>query len=258
MDNSVQDAIIEAFTDIGVYAPGESVDAPLANYGLQKANELLDSWNVERNLIFTTQFSQFTLTPNLQPHTIGPTGTFNVPGIRPVEILGANLILNNVSPNANLPIFIRDADWWLQQRVKPLATNFPTDLYYEPDFANAVNSNGSCFFWPVPLVAYPVLLQLRSAVGNNNLTLASNLFMPPGYQRAFVKTLAVELWSGLNPGQPIDPVLVETVRQARSVIRSLNSKSPRIATGRDGLPSQQGARPSFNWQTGLNSNYGGR
>lgn len=247
MDNSVQDLIISAFIEIGAFSPGESMDAALANYGLEKLNEMLDSWNAEQELIFTTEFSTFTLVPNLQPHTIGPTGaTFTVPVYRPTKLHGANLVLNNVTPNVNVPIHVRDKDWWLGQRIQQLATSYPTDVYYETDFPN-----GSLFFWPVPQTAFLVQLNFNTPVFSGSLALNSTLSGPPGYQRAITKSLALELWPGMNAGQQVDPVLADQARAARYVIRGLNSASPRIATGADGLPSGPGNRPSFNWRTGF-------
>lgn len=249
MSQNAQAIITAAIGEINAVAAGESPTAAELSFGLDKLNRLIDAWNAERLAIYTQNFTQYTLVPNLSPHTIGPTGntptpTFTCQGTRPVKILGANLVINTSSPSYNIQINIRDADWWLMQSVQGLTTTYPTDLYYEPDWPN-----GSLYFWPVPTTAYPVQLETLTNLGSFP-TLGTTFTLPPGYWDAIVYNLALSLCPsfGKTPG----PILISEARRTKMAIKSLNAVMPRIATGGGGLPQGGGNRPSFNWRTGFN------
>ncbi len=227
----VTNALIEA----GWLAQGETPNAPDANFALGKLNRILDQWSAKKIFAFAEQFAVYNLVPNLAPHTIGPTGAFVVP-VRPVRILGAALRLNNVASAVDCPIAIRDADWWNNQRVKSLETAIPTDLYYEPDMPN-----GSLYFWPVPNVAYQVLLRTWQIV-STFATLATSYNLPPGYEEAITMTLAASLIG------PNSQALLLQAREAITAIQGNNSKSPRISTTDAGMPTKR--RVIFNYFTG--------
>lgn len=169
---------------------------------------------------------------------------FVVADQRPEKIDSANLILNNVTPNVNITIEIRDYDWWAAQKVQPLATNYPTDLYYQTDWPN-----GSLFFWPIPQTNWPVQLFLRTVL--QQVTATQSFTLPPGYWSALMLTLAERLWDPLISDAQISPLLVRDAAKARGIVKAQNAESPRIATGGDGLPSGHAALPNFNWRTGM-------
>jgi hypothetical protein len=228
----VTNALIEA----GWLAQGETPNAGDANFALSKMNRILDQWAAKKLFAYAQQFIKFNLTPNLSPHTIGPSGTFVVP-VRPVRIDGAALTLNTVVPPVDCPInHTRDAAWWNNQRVKGISTSVPTDLYYEPDFPN-----GSLYLWPVPKVAYQILLQLRQQI-STFATLATSYNLPPGYEEALTMTLAENLIG------PNSQALAKQAMTAREVIMGNNSKSPRISTADHGMPGTR--RASFNYYSG--------
>jgi hypothetical protein len=201
--NICQDALFE----IGVLAPGESLQAADGAFALGKLNRLIDNWNAERAAVYSDQFEAYTLVPSLAPHTIGPTGaTFTVTQ-RPVTIEGASVILDNVTPAVYVPIAVRDAAWWDAQTVPDLTAEFPTDVYYEPAWPN-----GKLWFWPVPTTAYGVNLMTRIVLAE--LTLASSFSLPPGYKDAITLTLAEDLASPY--GAQISQITREKARDARA------------------------------------------
>ena len=233
---SASTIIVNALIEAGWLAQGEPPNAGDANFALGKLNRILDQWAAKKVYAWAMQFLQFTLIPNLAPHTIGPTGVFAVP-IRPVRLEGAALVLNNVTPNVDSPILkLRDAAWWNNQRVKSLSSAVPTDVYYEPDVPN-----GSLYFWPVPNVAYGVRLQIWQQLGKF-ASLASSYSLPPGYEEALTMTLAASL-IGPNSG-----ALAIQAREAVATIQGNNCKSPRIATADHGMPGKR--RGTFNYYTG--------
>lgn len=227
--------VVNALIESGWLAQGETPNAADANFALSKLNRVLDQWQAKKIYAYAMQFQAYTLIPNLAPHTIGPSGTFVVP-VRPVRLEGATLILNNVQPNVDCPINLRDAAWWNSERVKTLATSVPTDLYYEPDFPN-----GSLYFWPVPSWAYGVRLQTWQQI-STFATLATSYNLPPGYEEAITMTLAANLIGPNSQG------LALQAREAVAAIQGNNNKSPRISSADHGTSGKK--RGSFNYYSG--------
>ena len=70
--------------EIGTLAQGEALSADDQAWVLQKLQRVIDTFNAKRTMVYANNFTPFTLVANLAPHTIGPTGTFQV-AQRPVE-----------------------------------------------------------------------------------------------------------------------------------------------------------------------------
>jgi hypothetical protein len=237
------DVIMQAMQEIGVLDPNETPTGPEGATGLLKLNRMLDSWNADGRYVYATVFQNFTITPNLQPHTIGPSGTFAV-NQRPTQLLAANIILNSGSPQAvRQPVQVRDEDWWASKSSYAVVSTFPTDVYYSADWPN-----GSLYLWPVPNTAYPLELEFLTVL--EELQLNSAFCMPPGYMDAVVYSLAIALCPSFSVAPSQALMLLASKAIAR--IQGLNVTSPRIGTRDAGVPSGGKARPSFNWLTGQN------
>jgi hypothetical protein len=239
---TASDIIRDALYELGVLAAGESLQAQDAEYGLGKLNRLLDNWNAERAAVYAQQFVTYTITPLLQPHTIGPTGaTFTVTQ-RPQKIDGANIILDTSTPDVRTPLEIRGDDWWRDLPVPEVTGSVPTDLYYSPDWPN-----GSIYLWPEPTVAYGLELETRILLAA--LTLASTFSLPPGYQDAITLTLAESLVPAYPSAASILPVVEKMATRARGRVFGNNDVTPRLATVDAGMPGG-GSGSSFNYKTG--------
>lgn len=243
MPYTARDLIYEALKEMEAYSEGETPDAGDASVGLDKLNRLFDSWAADEILAYSKNFFTYTLTPNLAPHTIGPTGTFVV-ATRPIQIENASIVLNNVSPPVNNPLALRDADWWANERVQTLATTLPTDLFYNPVFPN-----GELNLWPIPQIAYGLQLETLNIL--SQVVFGTVLNLPPGYRDALVYSLAESLCPAF--GQSISPVLEKLAMKARNKIILPNTNSaPRISTMDSGMASSSQRRASFNYRTGQN------
>lgn len=242
MPVTTRQVLIDALVELGVYSIAENPSAADLQVALGKLNRLLDNWNAERAAVYADTFVSYTLVPNLQPHTIGPaaeTPTWTATQ-RPVAIAGASVVLDNVTPAVYTPITLRDAQWWHDQTVPGVTSEFPTDLYYEPGWPL-----GSLYFWPVPTVAYGLELQLRIVLAE--LDLADTFSLPPGYKDAITLTVAEQCARPF--GKPVQPDLRMDAARARARIFGNNDTTPRLATQDAGMPSK--GRPYFNYRTGL-------
>lgn len=224
--------------------------------GLTFLNQIVDQWAARRVYAWATMFTAYTLTPNHQPHLLGPglaspdfaTTPAGTP--RPPRIESASLILNNSTPNVDLDINIRDAAWWHDETVKPLATSVPTDLYYEPDFLGA-SPAGALWLWPVPTFAYGVRLETWQQLVQ--LPLVTSAFVaPPAYLAALSLTLA-EVLADMNddPRYRPPPGLAARAARARAIVGMGNTSSPRISSQDIGVHRSSGARRGdFNYYSG--------
>ena len=245
MSDTVLDIVTDILTEIEAYQVGEDVDPADAQRVVRIVNRELDAWAARKLYVYAVTFTEFTLTPDHAPHLIGPG--LNPPDFavaqRPVRLEGATLVLNNVTPNVDIPLNPRGSDWWNYQRVKSLTTAVPTDLYYNPAYPN-----GELNFWPVPDFGYGARLELWGLLAQlGKLSLAFD--MPPGYKRAVVLTGAVR---SCRPfGRPLRPDLVADAAQARADIQKDNAKVQPMPSADFGASGSSGRRRGdFNYYTG--------
>lgn len=238
------DLITGSFQELGIYGAADVLSGEDAALGLVLLNDLLDEWNADRQAVFADVWSPFTLTPNLQPHTIGVAAnapTFALAGNRPVSIDGASLIDTTVTPNVYSPLTIRDKEWYDAQSVPTLASTIPTDLYYNPTWPN-----GSIYLLPIPTAADGIRLLTRTVLAQ--LALVTTFTLPPGYQKALKLTLAEDLCGPMSV--PVPQMLPMRAIKARGKVFANNTITPKLATRDSGMPGgRQGG--SFNYLSGL-------
>lgn len=244
---AVADYISGALTEFNVLQPGRSPTARDGDWCLFLLNELRDFWNAKRETVWAEIFSQFTLVPGLQPHTIGPTGATFTLAVRPVTIDGASLLVNNVTPAVKNPINLRDYQWWLanstanQTYANTITSSIVTDIYYEPDWPN-----GKLFMFPAPTTAYGLILVTRTLLGP--VVATDTIDLPPGGQRAFRLTLVEALCSSF--GRAVPAQVEKLARQARAQFFGNNILVPALVTRTSGMPGSAHHRPDFDWRTG--------
>ena len=147
----VYDICLDALIESAV-APGENPGPDEAQWVSRKFDYLVDIWQAKEFYVFSHAFNVYSLPANTNPVSIGPSGVaiFSTNGQpRPVRIVSANLLLQNVvslsDPGlVDLPINIRDHQWWAAQQVKNIQTNIPTDLYYDPTSPDGSLTSGRC------------------------------------------------------------------------------------------------------------------
>ena len=257
MSITVLKFLTAALSEIGVASGSDAVSGDDMDQALTIFNEVADLWNADEQRIFDVRFANYTLTANLQPHTIGiaansPTFTIPTPvgggtgtlGNRPQRIIGANLILNTSSPNTYTPLNIADRQWWLGQPTPGLTGANPTDLYYEPAWPN-----GNIYLWPVPTTAYGIQLELVITFAQFELT--DTFSLPPGYQRALRLSVAEALVPSFLV--PMPQGLPQMAMEARAIVFDQNTEIPRLISDapRSGGPNQS----NWDWRTGQLTNY---
>lgn len=243
-----------AMLKIGAIDPYDTIDAQEAADIQAQANILVDSWNAAEAYVWANTFFTGLLTPNIQPHLIGPGGTANfnqAAGIlqRPVKILDANILLNalagppwigQTTVRLSVKVHQDKGKWWSAKKAPGVASTTPTDMYYEPDWPN-----GSMFIWVVPKVAYPLELLLQTLLVQYQL--ADTVTLPPGGLMAFVYSLAEMIAPDFD--LPWTQALEQLKRAALRRFTNLNIGSPVMGTKDAGIPGGQvgGKRSDWNY-----------
>lgn len=225
---TIQDLVTDAFRELGVL---NAVDPPTgeeSTLGLFRLNKILDNFNADRDAIYAQVFTSLTLSPGVNPHTIGPSGATVTVSQRPVSIEGAQLIVGSVYSQ----IKVRDRDWYRHRTNPTLSSAIVTDLFYEPSFPN-----GSIYFQPVPSSAYSVLLDVRVMLAA--VTLADVFTFPPGYQDFLTMLLAIDLSGPMLVA--VSPETRHKMQVAEARVGRNNIRIPRISTRDAGMPR---GRPS--------------
>ena len=228
---TARDLLEDVGHELGVLDPHESLTANQARLGLSKLTRLVDTWNADRQAIVADQLLTFTLTPSLQPHTIGASGATWTTSIRPVSIEGAQLMTDSTSA-----IRLRTSDWWQALTSPTQTSDTPTDLYYAPTWPL-----GKLYFWPIPTAATDVQLLVRVALADYDLD--TTFTMPPGYRDAMTLTLVESCQSVL--GGVVTPATQMAATQARARIFSNNMVVPKLITD-----MMQPGGGWFDYQTG--------
>ena len=186
--------LLQVAADDVVLTDGEANDA------LEALNQMLDSWSNESLMLYHVTREQFTLTPGLNPHTIGPAG--NLATDVPLNIEAATVTVGGV----DYPIIPVDYDDYAVIKLKTLSNVYPEYLYF--DKSNPVL--GQIYLYPVPSTASTFNLYSRKALTQFS-SLTDDIILPPGYERALKYCLAVDIAPEyqISAGQDVIALAVE-------------------------------------------------
>ena len=238
-----QDICRQAMMDAAVLGVGAPIDGSQAQDIVNKLNRIMDNLNCAERFSYAETSFIGTMTANLNPHLIGPTGTVNfVQAQRPISIDSANIVYNAGSLAVNVPLdIVFTFREYADLAVPSIGTLFPKLLYYEQDWPN-----GKIYLYPVPTAAYGLNIWQRTIL--TQLLLTDTFSLPPGYWDAITLTLAEDICPMFE--QEPSQLLRDKARQARSRVEGNNLSIPRIATRDAGMQGRQNTQ-DFNWLSGL-------
>jgi len=211
------DILTRAARALGYLGFTEVLSASDANAALDTFNAMLDSWSGGEFLTaYVTQEETFTLIIGQQSYTIGQSGTPDISLVRPFEIITARVRDTN---NLDYKMNVIAQPEWDDIGNKLITSQIPTTLWYYRTFPNGVIN-----IFPIPLLPYTVYF--TSTLNQVTFsTMTQTLSMPPGYERAYVLNLAVELmgagWPCLLNTQQLS-ALINNATDAKANLKRTN------------------------------------
>jgi len=208
------DIITNAMKKANVIEAGEDVPPDEAQDGLEDLNDMIDSWQIERLMLWAVQRQVFNLVGGQQAYKMG-TGApdFNVP--RPVRIDRISIIsLGNPAQPMELPIEYSTVAQWQAIPVKQIYSSLPQGVFDDQGFPWRTLT-----YWCIPTdpvaTAIYTWMQLQQ-FGD----LYTDYSFPPGYADAIKWNLAFRFAGQFGPYVP--PQVQLMAIESRAKIKSLN------------------------------------
>ena len=204
------DQINGALRLLGILAEGETPSAETSQDALTALNQMIDSWNTERLAIYSTQDQVFSWPPNVLSRTLGPTGDFV--GNRPILMDDATYFKD---PSNGISFGIKIIN---QQQYDGIAVKTVTSTYPQVMWINMNYPNIEMYVYPKPtkilewhFISVDELTQPA--------TLATELYFPPGYLRAFRYNLACEIAPefGVEPSPQVSRIAMASKRNLKRI-----------------------------------------
>jgi hypothetical protein len=204
------DLINRALRLLGVLAEGETPSAATSQDSLIAVQQMIESWNTERLSVFSTQDQIFTWPAGEITRTLGPSGNFS--GNRPVLFDDATYYRD---PGTNVSFGIKFIN---QQQYDGIAVKTVTSTYPQVIFVNMTYPDATMTVYPKPtrdLEWHFISVQELS----NPAVLTTNLTFPPGYLRAFVYNLAMEIAPefGVEPSPQVTRIAMTSKRNLKRI-----------------------------------------
>ena len=207
---TAQDLINRAFRLNGVLEAEETPTGSESANALEVLNDLLDEWTMDRLMVYQLQEQTHTLVAGTGSYTVGSAGAIAI--TRPVQIESAFIRDSN---NNDLTIKVVNKYEFDRINSKTSQTSYPTILFYDPGFAN-----GTINLYPVPNAANTLHFTVWKPFSSIS-TLVTTISLPPGYQKAIVYNLSVEL--GEEYGSSATPRVLSKAEDMKANIRRINN-----------------------------------
>ena len=210
MATTARDQINGALRLIGMLAEGESPSAATSQDALTALNQMIDSWNTERLLVFSTQDQVFTWTPNQIHRTLGPTGNFV--GNRPI-LLDDSTYFKDPTNGISFGIKIINQQQYDGIAVKTVTSTYPQVMWINMDYPDI-----DMYVYPVPTKALEWHFISVTEL-DQPADLSTNLAFPPGYLRCFKYNLACEIANefGVEPPQTVARIAMTSKRNLKRI-----------------------------------------
>ena len=210
MSVTAVDQINRALRLLGVLAEGETPSAEVSQDALVAFNQMIDSWNTEKLSIYNTIDQVFEWPAGEIQRHLGPTGDFV--GVRPVLLDDSTYYRD---PGTNVSFGIKFIN---QQQYDGIAVKTVTSTYPQVMWINMEYPNIQMTVYPKPtrlLEWHFISVQELSQPA----TLATELAFPPGYLRAFVYNLAMELAPefGVEPSNQVQRIAMTSKRNIKRI-----------------------------------------
>ena len=205
---TANDQINGALRLLGVLAEGETPSAATSQDALTALNQMIDGWNTERLMIYNTIDQVFLWQPGVITQKLGPTGT--LVGVRPVAI-DDSTYFRDPANNISYGIKIINQQQYDGIAVKTVTSTYPQVMWVNMEFPNITMT-----VYPVPtkVLEWHIISVQELA---QPATLSTDIYMPPGYLRAFRYSLACEIAPefGVEPSPTVARIAMTSKRDLK-------------------------------------------
>ena len=230
--------VTSSLRKLGAVAAGEALDADEQSDALAALNQILESWNLKGLALFRRENAAYTLVPSQQAYSVGSGADFD--GARPITLHSAFVTRGGI----DYPLAVLTQAQWNDILQKSTQSEIPEGVYYEPTFPA-----GTMRFWPVPIEALTVTLAIDmqlAAVADIN----DDLAFPPGYERALLYALAVDL-APEYPAVTLSQSVIDTADEALADIKRANNTQQQPATFDFALAGAYGSVSMARFMSGI-------
>jgi hypothetical protein len=206
------DLIKGSFRVLGILEPGESLEASMQADAFAALNDMVDGWANERLTLFSNARSTYTLTPGLNPHTIGVGGTFNVE--RPMAVDRASIVPSTAAGTERPLALLSEAEW--QGLQGKTSAGSPFSMWYQTTYPL-----GRLWLNPVPDAADTLVLYVLAQLGRF-ASVSATVDLPPGYTRALKYNLAKEL--APEYGVKLSAEAADIANESKADLKRINNR----------------------------------
>lgn len=207
--------ITRAMRLAGSIGVGETPDDDEAADGLTALNSMMDSFSIERLMVYYIVEETLTLVAGTASYTMGSGGDLNT--TRPTRIEDSCFIRYN---NIDTPLQLLNFEGYAAIVDKTTQSNIPAYLF--PDMRNPLVY---LYFWPVPSStgAVPHIFSWKQLQQFSALTTA--LALPPGHEEMIAFNLAVR-WAGPEFGQKVPDEVKALAAMSKANLKRINAPAP--------------------------------
>ena len=204
--------ISDALKEIGVLAEGDTPTASMADDALRALNRLMGMLSNDQAFAYYPNLVQRPLTGE-SSFTVGPTG--DVVTDRPIKIETATVDRQGIT----YPVTVVDNQKWDSIVYKAVQGANTTVVWYEGTYPN-----GIVHVWPVATGCTLNLRVINVVVAFPSLS--TDVLLPPAYEEALIKNLAVNI----SPQYPTGSLQPQTISAARAALKKINRTNNVIPT----------------------------
>lgn len=191
---------------------GEAPDSDEAADGLAALNTMLDSWRLERLMVYQIVQGSYAWASGASK-TIGSGG--DISASRPVRIESAFIVDSN-SQWYELSV-LRAREEYDSIVIKTTTSTLPAYLFMDPAYPLA-----TIYLYPVPSAAITLKLNTWQTLQSFS-ALTTDLALPPGYQRAIEFNLAIEFGAEFKKDIPKSVEMIAVTSKA--AVKNVNLPS---------------------------------
>ena len=204
--------ILRALRLSGEKRIGDTLTSDEQTAYLEDLNTMLESWSIDRLMVYQLLQESKALTTSDGTYTIGSGGDFNT--TRPTKIVDPCFIRD--SSGIDYPVTLIDAKTYGEFSKKTIDGSIPEYLFYDGAFASSL---GTIFLYPEPSASLTLYINSWQQLQTFAL-ISTTVVLPPGYKRAIEFNFAVEHAGGFTN---VSTEVAKIARESKAAIKGFNA-----------------------------------